>query len=93
MAMIAGIIGAQLAGPIIGMIPSAPGGPQNPFSTSNGSSGGIGGFFDSLFGSGGAVSSLAGTASNTFGNGISFLKSPQALLIGGGVILVIILLK
>ena len=90
MAMIAGVIGAQLAGPLIGMIPSAPGGPANPFSTSNGSSGG---FFDSLFGSGGAVSSLAGTASNTIGGGLSFLKSPNALLLGGGIILVIILLK
>ena len=79
-ALFGGALAASLIGPVLGMIPSASGGPQNPFSGTSagnpldpllgllggGSSGGGGGLFGSLLGGGGSSSSSgSGSSSST----------------------------
>jgi len=74
-----GALAASLIGPVLGMIPSASGGPQNPFSGTSagnpmdpllgllggGSSSSGGGLFGSLLGGGSSRSSGSGGSSST----------------------------
>ena len=78
-ALFGGALAASLIGPVLGMIPSATGGPQNPFTGTSagnpldpllgllggGSSSSGGGLFGSLLGGGSSSSSGSGSSSST----------------------------
>ena len=64
MAMFAGAFAAGLAGPLLGMIPQAPGGPANPYTGT-----GAGDLFGPLLGMGASALGLGGGGSGSGGGG------------------------